>query len=442
MKNFFNAQCMDLSHEGLGVVRKDEKPYFVFDLLPGEKGKIEVIKENKNYGYGKVVQRNNSSQYRINPLCVSFGKCGGCDLCHMDYDYEADFKLKMVNETYKRIGHLDYTFKKIIKADNTSHYRNKVQIPFALKNGKNICGFYKKQSHEIIEIRSCLLQTEITTDIAIFVKNIMNEYKINAYDECNHKGMLRHLLIRKNTFNDYMVVLIVNEYKKEDVLLLASKIKDKFPQVKSIILNINTEKNNIILGDEHEVIYGNDYLLEDILGLKFKMSHKAFFQINHDQTEKLYANALTLANINKNDTVLDLYCGVGTITLLASQKAKKAIGIEIVKEAIIDAKENAKINNIENVEFIVGKAEEKVNQIKDEIDVLIVDPPRKGLDKDLIETIKKFNINKMIYVSCDVATMARDVSLLTSDYKITDGFCVDLFPRTSNVETVICLEKK
>lgn len=442
MKNFFNAQCMDLSHEGLGVVRKDEKPYFVFDLLPGEKGKIEVIKENKNYGYGKVVQRNNSSQYRINPLCVSFGKCGGCDLCHMDYDYEADFKLKMVNETYKRIGHLDYTFKKIIKADNTSHYRNKVQIPFALKNGKNICGFYKKQSHEIIEIRSCLLQTEITTDIAIFVKNIMNEYKINAYDENNHIGMLRHLLIRKNTFNDYMVVLIVNEYKKEDVLLLASKIKDKFPQVKSIILNINTEKNNIILGEKYEVIYGNDYLLEDILGLKFKMSHKAFFQINHDQTEKLYANALTLANINKNDTVLDLYCGVGTITLLASQKAKKAIGIEIVKEAIIDAKENAKINNIENVEFIVGKAEEKVNQIKDEIDVLIVDPPRKGLDKDLIETIKKFNINKMIYVSCDVATMARDVSLLTSDYKITDGFCVDLFPRTSNVETVICLEKK
>ena len=264
MKNFFNAQCMDLSHEGLGVVRKDEKPYFVFDLLPGEKGKIEVIKENKNYGYGKIVQRNNSSQYRINPLCVSFGKCGGCDLCHMDYDYETDFKLKMVNETYKRIGHLDYTFKKIIKADNTSHYRNKVQIPFALKNGKNICGFYKKQSHEIIEIRSCLLQTEITTDIAIFVKNIMNEYKINAYDENNHKGMLRHLLIRKNTFNDYMVVLIVNEYKKEDVLLLASKIKDKFPQVKSIILNINTEKNNIILGEKYEVIYGNDYLLEDI----------------------------------------------------------------------------------------------------------------------------------------------------------------------------------
>lgn len=442
MKNFFNAQCMDLSHEGLGVVRKDEKPYFVFNLLPGEKGKIEVIKENKNYGYGKVVQRNNSSQYRINPLCVSFGKCGGCDLCHMDYDYEVDFKLKMVNETYKRIGHLDYTFKKIIKADNTSHYRNKVQIPFAFKNGKNICGFYKKQSHEIIEIRSCLLQTEITTDIAIYVKNIMNEYKINAYDENNHKGMLRHLLIRKNTFNDYMVVLIVNEYKKEDVLLLTSKIKDKFPQVKSIILNINTEKNNIILGEKYEVIYGNDYLLEDILGLKFKMSHKAFFQINHDQTEKLYANALTLANINKNDTVLDLYCGVGTITLLASQKAKKAIGIEIVKEAIIDAKENAKINNIKNVEFIVGKAEEKVNQIKDKIDVLIVDPPRKGLDKDLIETIKKFNINKMIYVSCDVATMARDVSLLTSDYKITDGFCVDLFPRTSNVETVICLEKK
>lgn len=441
MKNFFNAQCIDLSHEGLGVVKNNEKPYFVFDFLPGEKGKVEVIRENKNYGYGKLILRNNSSQYRINPLCASFGKCGGCDLCHMNYDYETEFKLKMVNETYKRIGHLDYTFKKIIKADDTFHYRNKVQIPFAFKNGKNICGFYKKQSHDIIEIRSCLLQTEITTDIAIFVKNITNEYKIKAYDEITHKGMLRHLLIRKNTYNDYMVVLICNEYKKDDVLLIANKIKDKFPQVKSIILNINTEKNNIILGEKYEVIYGYDYLVEDILGLKFKMSHKAFFQINHDQTEKLYENALTLAKVTKNDTVLDLYCGVGTITLLASKKAKKAIGIEIVKEAIDDAKENAKLNNIENVEFIVGKAEEEVHQIKDKIDVLFVDPPRKGLDKDLIESIKNFNINKLVYISCDVSTMARDVSLLVSDYKIIDGFCVDLFPRTSNVETVVFLEK-
>lgn len=442
MKTFFNAECINLSHEGLGVVKVDNKPYFIYDMLPGESGKIEIIKENKNYGSGKIIQRKNNSIDRINPKCPLFLKCGGCDLCHMNYEYETKFKLKMVNETYKRIGHLDYKFTKIIKADHIEAYRNKVQIPFAFKNGKTICGFYRKQTHDIIETRNCLLQTEITTNIAIFVKNVMNELKINAYDETSHKGFLRHLLIRKNNNDEYMVVMIANEYKDNDVKLIADKILNKFPCVKSIILNINKEKSNVILGDSYKVIYGKDYLIETILGLKFKMSHKAFFQINHEQTEKLYSNALSLAKITENDTVLDLYCGVGTITLLASKQAKKVYGIEIVKEAIDDAKENAILNNINNVEFIVGKAEDKFNEIKETIDVLIVDPPRKGLDLSLVQTLKQSNIKKIIYVSCDVSTMARDVSLLQDNYIIKDGLCVDLFPRTSNVETVICLERK
>ncbi len=442
MKDFFNVKCTDLTHEGLGVVRINEKPYFVFNLLPEEKAEVEVIKANSNFGYAKVIKRSENSPERIRPECDLFGKCGGCDLCHMSYDAETAFKLKMVNDTYKKIGHLDYKITNILKADNTMHYRNKVQIPFQDFNGKAICGFYQKQSHNIIEVRKCLLQTDLTTDIAIFVKNIMNEYKIKAYDEKNHKGSLRHLLVRKNSNDEYMIALIVCEYNESDIEILTKKIINKFPTVKSIILNINKNKNNIILGDKYKVLYGNDYLIEDILGLKFKMSHKAFFQINHKQTEKLYTKVLEFSKITKNDVALDCYCGVGTISLLLAQKAKKVYGIEIVEEAIKDAKENAKINNIDNAQFIVGAVEDKINDIKEKIDVLVVDPPRKGLDEKVIEAIKKSKIEKVVYVSCNVSTMARDISILKDEYDISEVLCVDLFPRTCNVETIALLSHK
>lgn len=442
MKNFFNVKCTDLTHEGLGVVRVDEKPYFVFNLLPTEKAEVEVIKANSNFGYAKIIKRSESSPERIKPECDLFGKCGGCDLCHMSYEAETAFKLKMVNDTYKKIGHLDYKITNILKADNTMHYRNKVQIPFQDANGKAICGFYQKQSHNIIEVRKCLLQTDLTTDIAIFVKNIMNEYKIKAYNENTHKGSLRHLLVRKNSNDEYMIALIVCEYNESDIEILTKKIINKFSAVKSIILNINKNENNIILGDKYKVLYGNDYLIEDILGLKFKMSHKAFFQINHKQTEKLYTKVLELSEITKNDVALDCYCGVGTISLLLAQKAKKVYGIEIVEEAINDAKENAKINNIDNAQFIVGTVEDKINDIKEKIDVLVVDPPRKGLDEKVTEAIKKSKIEKVVYVSCNVSTMARDISILKDQYDISEALCVDLFPRTCNVETIALLSRK
>ena len=441
-KIFIKGTCTDLTHEGLGVVKIDNKPYFIFDILPGESGKFEITKENKNLGYAKVVLRHNDSKNRIVPICKEFGKCGGCDFFNMDYDFEASYKLKMINETFKRIGHLDFQIKSIIKADKTTNYRNKVQIPFKRFNNKVSCGFYMKKSHDIIEINKCYLQTDLTTDIAKFTKNIMNDLKISAYDEIKHNGCMRHLLVRNTCNNEYMVVFIVNDYQMQSIKELAQRIKDRYKEVKSIILNINKEKSNVILGREYKVLYGNDYLVENILGLNFKMSHKAFFQINHDQTEKLYSKAIELANITKEDVVLDCYCGVGTISLLCAKYAKKVYGIEIVKEAIDDAKENALLNNIENAEFICAPAEEKINDLVGEIDVLVVDPPRKGLDKSLVDTLLNSNIKRIVYVSCDVATMARDLSLLTEKYELKDGYGVDLFPRTANVETVVLLQRK
>ena len=447
-KVFIKGTCTDISHEGLGVVKVDNKPFFVFDILPGESGKFEVTKENKNLGYAKVVNRFNDSKDRIVPICKKFGVCGGCDFFNMSYEFEVKYKLKMINETFKRIGHLDFKIDEVIKADKSTNidktikYRNKVQIPFKDNKNKAICGFYKKKSHDIIEVDTCYLQTDLTTEIAKFVKNVMNELKISAYNEEKHSGCMRHLLVRNTCNNEYMVVFICKDYDISSIKVLAEKLKNKYKEVKSIILNINKEKSNVILGSDYKLIYGEDYLVENILGLNFKMSHKAFFQINHDQTEKLYSKALEFANISKNDVVLDCYCGVGTISLLCSKYAKKVYGVEIVKEAIEDAKKNAILNNITNAEFICAPAEEKINDLVDEIDVLLVDPPRKGLDKTLIDTLINSKIKRIVYVSCDVATMARDLNLLSEKYELTKGCGVDLFPRTANVETVVLLNRK
>lgn len=442
----FIGKCIDLSHEGLGVV-KDDKSYFINDLLIGEEAKIEITNENKNFGFGKVINRFSTSPNRVLPKCKFFGICGGCDLMHMTYEEELNFKLKMVNETFKRIGHLNFTINEIVKADDDEieRYRNKVQIPFKMLKNKAICGFYKKKTHEIVEVRDCLLQTIETSEISLFIKNVVNELKISAYDEINKKGVLRHILIRKTYNNDYMVCLIVNEFDnkvEESIKLLTDKLVMKFPYVKSVIVNINTNKNNIILGDESKKIYGDDCLIDNLLGLNFKLSHKAFFQINHVQTEKLYSKAIEFANISKDDVILDSYCGVGTICLIASKYAKKAYGIEIIPEAIEDAKENAKLNNIKNVEFLVGATEELIQEIKENIDVLFVDPPRKGLDIKVVDFLNKSKIDKVVYVSCDVSTMARDLMLLSDEYEPIKGCCFDLFPRTANVETVVLLKRK
>ena len=438
--------CVDLNHEGLGVVKSEGIPYFVEGLLPGEKAKVRITrKENAKFGSGEIIKLINESKDRVKPICPNFDLCGGCDLLHMNYQSELKFKLKMVNETFSRLGHLDFRFKEIVGAKTEYSYRNKVQIPFKMKKGRVSYGFFQKKSHEIIEFDNCLLESEKASEIAKLTKNLLNELKVDAYDEIEDKGIFRHLLIRKTYDNKYMVVFIVNNKDKsfdiEKFKIISERIKNKYQEVESIIINYNNKKNNVILGEEYDVLYGSDYLVEEISGLKFKMSHKAFFQVNHEQTLVLYTKALEFANISKDDKVLDCYCGVGTISLLASRYAKEVVGIEIIPEAIDNANMNKEMNGITNANFIVGKAEEKINEI-DDIDVLIVDPPRKGLDKSLIDTIINKKIKKVVYVSCDPATLARDLSLLSEYYTIEKGLLVDLFPRTCHVECIAGLYQK
>lgn len=435
--------CVDLNHDGLGVVKVDNFPVFVNDLLPGEEAKVKILKMNKSYAIGKNIGLVKESRNRVTPICKYFGVCGGCDLMHMTYDAQLKFKLQMANTTFKRIGHLDYEIKKIVGMDHPYNYRNKVQIPFSFRNGKVICGFYKKKSHDIVEIDGCYLQPDKATDIARFVRNLAIEFNIKAYDEVKKQGTLRHIVIRKTTNDEYMIVLVIYGNKLEHSNEIVQKVINRYSDVKTVILNYNNKNNNVILGEDFDILYGTDSLIETILGLKFNLSHKAFFQVNHEQTEKLYSKVLDYLSPNQSDIVLDCYCGVGTMSLLFATKAKKVYGIEISKEAINDAKNNAKLNDILNTEFIVGKAEEEILKFNDKhLDLMVVDPPRKGLDIKVIDTIKEKRIEKVVYVSCDIATLARDLELLESDYEIKDVTLFDMFPNTADVETVVLLELK
>ena len=446
VKEKYNLKCVDLNHDGLGVAKIDNFPIFVSNFLPDEEAEIEITKVNSNYATGKVINLTKKSSNRVNPLCPKFGVCGGCDLMHMNYNYQVEFKLKMVNETLKRIGHIDYNIKEIISADNTYNYRNKVQIPYQFNGKKNICGFYKKKSHDLVEVDDCLISPDKTIEIARFIRNIFNEFNIKAYDEVNDKGVLRNLLIRKNYLDEYMIVLISRVDKINDIDKIVNKIINRYSFVKSVILNYNPKENNTILGESFKVLYGNDYLVEDICGLKFRMSHKAFFQVNHEQTEKLYNKVIEFADVNESMKVLDLYCGVGTISLLFSKYVSKVTGVEVVEEAVKNANVNKELNKeiikAKDVKFVLGKSEDVISDYINDCDLLVVDPPRKGLDQNVIKNIIENKVKKMIYVSCDCATLARDLSLLSEYYEIVNGCCVDLFPNTADVESVVKLRLK
>lgn len=437
---YYDVAFVGLTHEGLGVANIEGFVIFVAGALPDEKGKIKVTKVNKGYAFGRLIELTKTSKFRVPPKCSIYSQCGGCQLQHMSYEGQLDFKQKHVVDVIKRIGKIDdVTVHPIIGAQNEWRYRNKAQVPVGEREGGLIAGFYKKGSHEIINMEECLIQQENNDTVIRRIKKILSNAGVHPYNEITHSGVVRHIMSRYGLItNELMIVIVATSKLLPQKKKIISDIVEQIPNVKSIVLNINSQKTNVILGDETVVLWGEEYIHDYIGGIKFAISANSFYQVNPEQTKILYDKALEYAQLSGNEVVIDAYCGIGTISLFLAQKAGKVYGVEIVPQAIEDAKRNADINNISNVEFETGKAEEIIPSWYSQgikADVIVVDPPRKGCDQALLSTILQMKPDKVVYVSCNPGTLARDLRILEDGgYKTIEVQPVDMFPHTAHVE--------
>jgi 23S rRNA (uracil1939-C5)-methyltransferase len=446
--DYIDVVFEDLTHDGAGVAKVDGYPLFVPSGLPGEKAKIKVIKVNKGYGIGRLIELYNKSPYRVEIPSHETNKYGGCQLEHISYEGQLKFKENQVRQVLARIGKLeDIQVHSILGMDNPWHYRNKAQVPVGEKDGKLIAGFFKPRSHEIVDTDESLIQLPEINAAVQTVKDICNELRIPAYDEESHKGVVRHIMARygKQT-GELMVVIITRTIDIPNKSKLVDEIVARLPKVKSIVHNINSKRTNVILGEKTTVLWGNEVIYDYIGDVKFAISALSFYQVNPVQTKVLYDKALEYAGLSGEESVIDAYCGIGTISLFLAQKAKRVFGVEVVPEAIEDAKRNAELNGITNAEFAAGEAEVVIPKWYKEgnsADVLVVDPPRKGCDEALLNTIIEMKPKKVVYVSCNPATLARDLRILEDGgYKTLEVQPVDMFPHTTHVECVSQLELK
>ena len=438
----------DCGIDGEGIGKADGFTVFVKDAVIGDTVTAKIIKAKKNYGYGRLMEVLKPSPYRVEPKCEFARQCGGCQLQALSYDQQLVFKTNKVKGHLERIGGFtDIPMEPIIGMDELFHYRNKAQFPVGRnKEGKIVTGFYAGRTHNIIENRDCALGVAENKEVLDRVIAHMEKYEIEPYNEATGKGLVRHVLIRYGYFTkEVMVCLILNGNKipKEEQLV---KSLCEIPGMTSITINVNKKHSNVILGEEIRLLWGQEYITDRIGDISYQISPLSFYQVNPMQTQKLYAKALEYADLHGQETVWDLYCGIGTISLFLAQKAKFVRGVEIVPAAIENAKENAKLNGLENTEFFVGKAEEvlpreyKKNGVY--ADVIVVDPPRKGCDETLLETMIEMNPERIVYVSCDSATLARDLKYLCErGYELRKVCPVDQFGMTVHVESIVLLSK-
>jgi len=465
----FVLKIEDMGENGEGIGRLDGYIWFVKDAVIGDVIEAGVTKMKKQYGFARLIRVIEPSEYRTEERCPSARRCGGCQIQAVDYQEQLRLKEKKVYNNLKRIGGLSslllpggeetteqtkeeternaVVMEPIIGMENPWRYRNKAQFPFGRnKDGRIVTGFYAGRTHDIVEQEDCLLGVEENREILSIIRNFMEEYKIEPYNEETHRGLVRHVLIRKGfQTGELMVCLVINGRKLPGQQALTERLLE-IPGMTSISLNVNQEKTNVILGKELINLWGEGHITDYIGAVQYRISPLSFYQVNPVQTERLYGTALEYAGLTGNETVWDLYCGIGTISLFLAQKAKQVYGVEIVPQAIDDARENARLNHMENVEFFVGKAEEVLpeqyerNQIY--ADVIVVDPPRKGCDEKCLETIVKMSPNRVVYVSCNSSTLARDVKYLEErGYRTERVRCVDMFPHSGHVETVVLLSK-
>ena len=442
----YEALVTDYTAEGQGVAHIDGCAVFLPNAIAGERVRLRIEKANKTWAAGKIVEILEKSPHRVNRECPVAKLCGGCDFWHMDYAEETRLKAERVRGCLNRLAGERLEEMPILAAPDCRGYRNKAQYPVARAKGRAYAGFFRAGTHDVVENNRCRILPPETDAVKDAVIDYVNQFKVSVYDETAHKGLLRHIYVRRGALSGQILVcLVCNGEKLPRVDALVERLQ-KIPGFSTLVLSVNTKKGNTVLGDRFITLFGPGYIEDTLCGLTFRLSPRSFYQVNHTQAQRLYRAAIDLAGITKDDTVLDLYCGVGTITLTMAASAGKVIGVEVIPQAVEDARENAARNGIQNAEFFCGDAGQAALELERQgvrPDVITVDPPRKGLNADAIEAISRMNPRRLVYISCDPATLARDVALLKEKgFRLQSAQAADLFPRCAHVETIVCLGGK
>ena len=442
----YEAVISDYTTEGQGVAKIEGCAVFILNGIVGEKCLVRIEQARKTWASGKITEILEKSPHRVNRECPVAKLCGGCSFWHMDYEEEQRLKAERVRQALNRIGGEELAEVPILEAPTCYDYRNKAIYPVSSKKGKAFAGFFRAGTHQVVENKRCLILPSQMDQVKDAVIDYMNQYRVSAYEETQHKGLVRHIYVRRGVQSGQVLVcLAVNGRKLPHVPELLDRLK-KIEGFATLVLSVNTKPGNVVLGDEEIVLYGPGYIEDTLCGLQFRLSPRSFYQVNHHQAQRLYQAAIQQAEITKEDLVLDLYCGVGTITLAMAGAAGKVIGVEVVEDAVQDAWDNAKRNGIENAEFFCGDAGKAALELEQKgicPDVVVVDPPRKGLNGDTIEALSKMSPRRIVYVSCDPATLARDVALLKEKgYTVKSAQAADLFPRCAHIESIVCMVKQ
>ena len=446
--NEYEVEIIDNGYEGEGTPKINDFTIFIPGAIEGERCKILIVKVNKTFAFGKLIEVTQKSNNRVQADCSTYKRCGGCSLRHIKYEETLNIKRENVQNLVNKSLNKSITVNKVIGMESPFYYRNKLQYPVGKnKNGEPIMGVFANRTHEIIPVENCLIQNREAEMVAKRVFEFIKDNEISIYDENTRTGAIRHIIVKIGVkTNEIMCIVVTNKSKFEREQELVEAIAGEFHNVKTIIKNINNKNTNVILGQKNVVLYGDGFIYDKLGEYTFKISANSFYQTNPIQTETLYNRAIEFAKLNKEDVLCDLYCGIGTIGIFASKKVKKVYGIEIVEEAVDAAKENAEINNVDNIEFIAGDVEKAFKELIEvrrvQPTVVIVDPPRRGLDTTTIGKILELEVERVVYVSCNPATMVRDMKLLEEKYEVGEIQPVDMFPYTSHVEVCALLELK
>jgi len=442
-----HGTCADLSSEGKGVLRHGKDVVFVDNMFPGEEGDVEVLFAKGDFYFGKIKKLCKISKNRVEPRCKICSSCGGCEFQQLAYSAQLQWKTSKVKEQFRKIAKIDLEVLPTLGMEEPYFYRNKIQMPFGVDQKGNVyCGFYKRNTHVIVPVERCYLEDERAEHILSVLKKLMKAHRVAPYDEDSRKGVLRHALIRTSHYQkQIMLVLVTNVDSFPGRNNFVKAIVSACPEITTVVQNINTRATNVILGDRERILYGKGYIEDSLCGVQFKISAKSFYQTNPVMTELLYSKAMEAAELKEDDVVFDAYSGIGTIGLIASRSVRKVLSVELVKEAVVDGKENAKRNGIDNFfmycddasTFMVRMAEENRH-----VDVLFMDPPRKGSDERFLKALLKLKPSRVVYVSCDPSTLARDIAYIKDTYEVKSVQPVDMFSHTTHVETVASLELK